>query len=132
MAAPIHVARRLNQQSIVKFRRGCVPFPGFPPSQSGLVREKIDNHEADVVASARVFSAGIAQACDQANRFLFHSRENAGSASPARTYFFCSFSFGAGAPPLPPGAGAPFAPAAAAPLPPAAGAASSPSSFLAV
>jgi hypothetical protein len=40
-----------------------------------LVSEKIDNHKADVVASARVFGTRIAQACDETNR-------HGGSASP--------------------------------------------------
>src|SRR5207245_10914459 len=44
------------------------------PSESAFVSKEIGNHEANVVASMRVFGAGVAQACDQANRFLFHCR----------------------------------------------------------
>src|SRR5207247_9692546 len=68
MAAPVHVTGRLNQRNIAKSCRSRIPFARFLPSRSGFVREKIDNHEADVMASARVFGARIAQACNQANR----------------------------------------------------------------
>src|SRR5437588_6506486 len=135
MAAAIHVTCRLDQKCVAKFCRCRVPFAWFLPSQPALVREKIDNHEPDVVASVRVLRARIAQACDQANAwsFLFHVRSirNPQSAIRNQIYFFCSFSFGAGGPPLP-AAGAPFAPAVGAPFAPGAGAVASPSSFFAV
>src|SRR5207237_10789141 len=74
MAAAIHVARRLDQERIPKFCRSRVPFARSLPSESAFVSKKIRNHEANVVASIRVFGAGVAQACDQANRFLFYCR----------------------------------------------------------
>src|SRR5437899_11622638 len=74
MAATIHVARRLDQERIPKFCRSRVPFARSLPSESAFVSKKIGNHEANVVASMRVFGAGVAPACDQAKRLLFHSR----------------------------------------------------------
>src|SRR5207237_7034194 len=74
MATAIHVARRLDQERIPKFCRSRVPFARSLPSESAFVSKKIRNHEANVVASMHVFGAGGAQACDQANRLLFHCR----------------------------------------------------------
>src|SRR5260370_8402767 len=74
MAATIHVARRLDQERMPKFCRSRVRFGRSLPSESAFVSKKIGNHEANVVASMRVFGAGVAQTCDQANRLLFHCR----------------------------------------------------------
>src|SRR4029453_10390633 len=75
LPAAIHVARRLHEQRIAKLCRRRVRLVRFFPLQAGFVREKIDNHEADVVTRARVFRSGIAEAGDQANRFVFHKCE---------------------------------------------------------
>jgi len=64
LAAAVHVTGWFDEDRLLTLCPKRVPALRMLPGETPLLREKVDDREADVVPGAVVFRSGIPQSCD--------------------------------------------------------------------